>query len=411
MNFKYYLYLLSVLFSSTMFSKNDRYRLLIKADPATTITIGWDQTSGTNPIVFYGKKDCGIKYKKYNFSKNVDRNVWAKGMNNNFVNLSELEPNTAYFFVIKDSEGVSARLWFKTASDKNIPMTFIAGGDSRNNREPRKNANILVSKIKPTAVFFGGDMTVRSTDEQWITWFDDWQLTIAKDGRMFPILPARGNHEDSNQTVHDLFDTRSKEIYYDITFGENLYTIFTLNSEISAGGNQSRWLLEKLKNDSSIWKSAQYHKPMRPHQKRKKEGNDVYNSWSQIFYDYKVNLVYESDSHVVKTTYPVKPCSDNVNCEEGFERDDLNGIVFVGEGCWGAPIRPADDNKAWTRDSGSFNQFKYVTVCDSEIVLKTIMVDNAKHVGENLNTHKPGVLPSGISVWKPTNGEEVVLKK
>jgi hypothetical protein len=149
---------------------------------------------------------------------------------------------------------------------------------------------------------------------------------------------------------------------------------------------------------------------MRPHQKRKKEGNDVYSSWSQIFYDYKVNLVYESDSHVVKTTYPVKPCSDSVNCEEGFERDDLNGIVFVGEGCWGAPIRPADDNKVWTRDSGSFNQFKHVTVCDSEIVLKTIMVDNANHVGENSNTDKPGDLPSGISVWKPTNGEEVVLK-
>jgi len=411
MTLKNILFLFVFIIYSAVFSNNERYRLIITDDPARTITIGWDQVSGQNPIVYYDSKDHGKSYKKYKFSKTVDRVVISKGMNNNFVKLNDLLPNTAYYFIIKDSEGFSKRYWFRTAPDKNSPMTFISGGDSRNNREPRKNANLLVSKIKPTAVFFGGDMTARSSDAQWVEWFNDWQLTIANDGRMFPVLPTRGNHEDSNKTVYDLFDTPSKEVFYAITFGKDLYTIYTLNSEISAGGNQSKWLQERLMKDASIWKSAQYHKPMRPHQKNKKEGNDVYNNWATLFYKYHMDLVYESDSHVVKTTYPIKPCSGGESCEEGFERDDTTGIVFVGEGCWGAPIRPADDNKIWTRNSGSFNQFKWVTVSTSEIVLKTIMVDNADKVAENSNDEKPGILPSGISIWKPSHGETVVIKK
>ena len=37
-----------------------------------------------------------------------------RGMNNHFVRLSSLEPDTAYYFVIEDSEGVSERYWVRT---------------------------------------------------------------------------------------------------------------------------------------------------------------------------------------------------------------------------------------------------------------------------------------------------------
>ncbi|MGY0392089.1 fibronectin type III domain-containing protein [Bizionia sp. KMM 8389] len=390
-------------------ANNDRYRLVITDNPATTITIGWDQTSGSNPVVYYGTTDFGVNFNNYPFNKAVERVVDYKSMNNNFVKLTGLTPNTAYYFVINDSEGTSNRFWFKTAPDTNIPMSFIAGGDSRNNIVPRQNANLLVSKLKPTAVFFGGDMTSGDSGSEWIEWLNHWQLTTSSDGRMIPVIPARGNHEDSNQSIYNLFDTPSEDVYYDITFGNNLYTIYTLNSEITAGGNQSLWLQDKLNTENAIWKSAQYHKPMRPHVGSKSEGNDEYNNWSQLFYDFGVDLVYESDSHDVKTTYPVKPCDGSANCDEGFEIDNENGTVYVGEGCWGAPLRTADDNKAWTRDSGSFNQFKWITVTTTEITVKTIMVDNAESVGENSNNEIAGVLPENTAVWNPANGDTVVI--
>lgn len=402
------LLLCSILFTSVMLASNSRYRIVLTDDPATTIMIGWDQDSGTNPTVYYGTTDFNTTWGSYPFSKTADRIVSYKGMDNNFAKLTGLTPDTNYYFVIQDSEGTSQRFWFRTAPSTNETMSFISGGDSRNNRTPRQNANKLVSKLKPTAVFFGGDMTNSDSNGEWQDWFDDWQLTIASDGRMFPIIPARGNHEGSNDSIYNLFNTPSTDIYYNITFGTNLYTIYTLNSEITAGGSQFSWLQNELTSDNAIWKSAQYHKPMRPHNFFKSEGSDEYNNWAQLFYDEGVRLVYESDSHTVKTTWPIKPCSSGGNCDEGFEREDLNGTVYVGEGCWGAPLRSSDDLKDWTRDSGSYNQFKWVCVSSSKIEVKTVIVDNADSVAENPNT-SVCELPSGIDVWSPSNGDIVTL--
>ncbi|CAL2079969.1 Ig-like domain-containing protein [Tenacibaculum sp. 190524A02b] len=402
--------LLVLSFLVTFFSNasNDKYRLIITDNPATTIMIGWNQRSGSNPTVYYGTSDFGNNWSSYPSSKTVDRSVSYKGMNNRFAKLTGLTPNTNYYFVIRDSQGTSNRFWFKTAPSNNQRMSFIAGGDSRNNRTPRRNANLLVSKLKPTAVFFGGDMTNGDSSSEWQGWFDDWQNTIASDGRMFPIIPARGNHEDSNNSIYHLFNVPSTSIYYDITFGNNLYTIYTLNSEISAGGNQYSWLNQRLNNSNAIWKSAQYHKPMRPHVSSKSEGNDEYSSWAQLFYNKGVNLVFESDSHTVKTTWPVKPCSGGSGCDEGFIRDNVNGTVYVGEGCWGAPLRSSNDAKNWTRNNSTFNQFKWIFVEESKIEVRTIKVDNASSVGLVSNTN-PFSIPSNLDIWNPSNGSIVTI--
>lgn len=389
-------------------ASNDKYRLIITDNPATTIMIGWNQISGANPVIYYGTTDNGTNWSNYPNAKSVDRSVSYKGMSNTFAKLTGLSPNTNYYFVIKDSEGVSSRFWFKTAPNTNDKMSFIAGGDSRNNRTPRRDANLLVSKLKPTAVFFGGDMTNGDSSSEWQDWFNDWQNTTASDGRMFPIVPTRGNHEGSNNSIYNLFNVPSTSVYYDITFGNNLYTIYTLNSEISAGGTQYSWLSQKLNANNSIWKSAQYHKPMRPHVSSKSEGNDEYSSWAQLFYDKGVNLVFESDSHTVKTTWPVKPCSSGSNCDEGFLRDDANGTVYVGEGCWGAPLRSSNDSKNWTRDASTFNQFKWILVEESKIEIRTIKVDNASSVGA-VSNQNPFTIPSNLDIWNPSNGSVVTI--
>ena len=394
--------------SLVTFSFNNKYRLVITDNPATTITLGWNQVSGSSPILYYDIIDHGTNWSNYSNSKSVDRSVYYKGMNNTFIKMTGLTPDTNYYFIIKDSEGVSDRFWFKTAPSTNKKLSFIAGGDSRNNRAPRRKANLLVAKLKPTAVFFGGDMTNGDSSLEWKKWFDDWQNTIADDGRMFPIIPARGNHEDSNNSIYNLFNVPSSKIYYDITFGNDLFTMYTLNSEISAGGNQLNWLKHKLSSNTAIWKSVQYHKPMRPHVSSKSEGNDEYSNWSTLFHDYRVKLVFESDSHTVKTTWPVRPCSDKGECDEGFIRDDISGTVYVGEGCWGAPLRSSNDNKTWTRNASSFNQFKWFFVDESKIEVRTVKVGNATTVGSVTNDD-PFFMPTNIDIWTPSNGSVVTI--
>ena len=94
-----------------------------------------------------------------------------------------------------DDSGVSSDYWFRTAADTPKLFTFIAGGDSRNNRTPRQKANRMVGKLRPLFVSFTGDMINADNDAEWIEWLDDWQQTVSSDGRMYPLLPHRGNHE------------------------------------------------------------------------------------------------------------------------------------------------------------------------------------------------------------------------
>lgn len=402
--------ILILLFSIQSQASNDKYRLSLRGNPATSIVIGWNQTSGSSPRVYYGTTDYGTVYSNYTNSQAPDRVVLYKGMNNNFVRLTGLQPNTAYYFVVRDSQGTSERFWFKTAPSDNSRLSFIAGGDSRNNRTPRQNANKLVAKLKPHAVLFGGDMTDRDSNSQWQNWFKDWQLTIASDGRMFPIIAARGNHEDSNNSIYHLFDVPSSSVYYAITFGNNLVRTYTLNTEISISGNQTSWLQNDLiANTDVTWKIAQYHKPMRPHVSFKSEGNSQYNNWAPLFYDYNVSLVVECDAHTVKTTWPVRP-STGSGSDEGFVRDNENGTVYVGEGCWGAPLRSNDDNKNWTRNSGRFNQFKWIFVDQEKIETRTIRVDNASQVGQ-VSNNNVFQIPSNLDIWSPSNGSVVTINK
>ncbi len=399
-----------ILLGLQIYASNDKYRLSLRDNPDTSIVIGWDQISGSNPTVFYGTTDFGTNTANYPNSATPSRTVDYKGMNNNFVRLTKLKPNTAYYFVIKDSEGVSERFWFMTAPSDNSRLSFIAGGDSRNNHIPRKSANLLVSKLKPHAVLFGGDMTNGDTDTEWKEWFKDWQLTIASDNRMFPIVAARGNHEDSNLSIYHLFDVPSPSVYYAINFGGNLARMYTLNTEISIYGSQTDWLEEDLdKNKNVIWKMAQYHKPMRPHVFFKFNGNHQYYNWAQLFYEKGVRLVIECDAHTVKTTWPIKPSTES-GSDQGFIREDKNGTVYTGEGCWGAPLRSNNSNKDWTRNSGMFNQFKWIFVDEHKIEIRTIKVNNAYEVEEvsNIDIFKT---PKNLDIWNPSNGSVVTIYK
>lgn len=406
---------LSLLFFASMntmaFAKIDKFRCIWRDNPATTMTIAWNQISGTNPILYYGTNDNGISIKSYNNNSKPSKVVRAKGLNNHFVRLTNLQPNTKYYFVIKDSNSKTKRYWFKTAPDNPYErLSILAGGDSRNHRKGRQNANMMVAKLRPNCVVFGGDMTGLDIEREWKNWFDDWQLTITSDGKMTPIIPARGNHEKSNKTLVDLFDVPNNDVYYALNLGGNLLRVYTLNSMIATGGKQKTWLENDLKNsDYFLWKMAQYHHPMRPHTAKKSEGTRLYKSWAGLFYEYNVQLVVECDAHVCKTTYPISP-SYGKGSDEGFIRDNKRGTVYVGEGCWGAPIRPANDAKKWTRATGSFNQIKWVWVDSEMMEVRTVKTDNASSVGK-LSESNRFKMPSGINIWKPKTGSVIKIKR
>lgn len=386
-----------------------RFRCMWRTDPATSMVVGWDQEAGDNPVLFYDVIDFGSNVDAYRNQRRPDRIILSRGMNNHFVRLSGLQPNTVYYFIVKDNRSVSQRYSFKTAPNTpNERLSIIAGGDSRNNREARRDANQLVSKLRPHCVVFDGDMTGGDTAPEWREWFDDWQETIGSDGRIFPIIPARGNHERENSSITELFDVISSDVYYALTLGGNLFRIYTLNTLIAPGESQRIWLEGDLRASSNvIWKMAQYHQAMRPHTRAKPEQDELWLHWAPLFHKYGVNVVMESDAHVVKTTYPIRP-DNGPGSDEGFIRDDKTGSVYIGEGCWGAPLRDNNDNKSWTRASGRFNQFKWIFVDREKIEIRTIQTDMAYQVGEvsHNNIFEP---PIGLNIWHPPTGDVVTI--
>jgi len=389
----------------------DKIRIVWQDNPSSNAVIAWNQASGDSPVLLIDVNDFGKNESEYGLRKRPDHVQLAKGMNNHFVRLEGLIPNMTYYFIIKDSEGVSERYFFTTAPNKpGHRLSIIAGGDSRNFRDARRDANLLVAKLRPHCVMFGGDFTAVGSPEEWQDWFNDWQITISKDGRVTPIIVTRGNHEESDQVLTDLFDLQKPGAYYAFNLGGDLARIYTLNTMIPVGGDQRDWLEKDLRANGQVtWKLAQYHHPMRPHTQRKAEKNDQVTHWAPLFHKYNMSLAVECDAHVAKITHPVRPYN-GPGSDEGFIIDQDAGTVYIGEGCWGAPLRENNDDKSWTLASGSFNHFSWIFIDREKIEVRTIQTDGADRVGE-VKPHNIFLPPIGLRIWNPPAGDVIIIAR
>ena len=361
------------------YAASDKYRLVWNDNPTSTITIAWDQHEQANAVVLFGTEDKGRAFWKYPSSKSADRILEKYEMTTHFAKLTDLKADQAYYFVIKDDLGVSERYWFRTAPDMPKAFTFIAGGDTKSADQPLeagRASNRLVAKLRPLFVMFNGDFCSGdgTYPDRWHTWLTDWHtLTTTPDGRMIPVFPVHGNHENGDHAnLNYIFnapyqDNDSSKIYYSLSFGGDFFHMIALNSEIDEGGPQKAWLEQDLKtNEGYRFKIAGYHKPFWPHTSRKAENQYQYNQWAHLFYDYGLDVSLDGDSHMSKITYPLRPDSTSANSFMGFVRDDEKGTIFLGEGSWGAWPRVNDDDKPWTIKSHSSNQVKWIHVQPKE---------------------------------------------
>jgi len=354
---------------------SDKYRLVWTDDPTSTITIAWDQLESGNPEVWYGTTDEGRRYWEYPDKAAPQRTHAVYEMNTHFAKLTGLQSDTEYYFVIRDEKGVSKRYWFRTAPAKPKAFTFMAGGDTKSDDAPLeagRASNRMVGKLRPLFVLFNGDFTSGDgTDAgRWHQWLNDWQaMTTTPDGRMIPVVPVHGNHENGDRAnLNHIFNAPfqqndTTQIYYSLSFGDNFFHIISLNSEIDEGGAQKAWLANDLqKHKDYTFKIAGYHKPFWPHTSGKRENEYQYHQWASLFYEYGLDVSLDGDSHMHKITYPLKPDSISAESHMGFVRDDENGTLFIGEGSWGAFPRVADDEKPWTIATGACNQVKWIHV-------------------------------------------------
>lgn len=82
--------------------------------------------------------------------------------------------------------------------------------------------------------------------------------------------------------------------------------------------------------------------------------------------------------------------------------------MYAGEGCWGAPLREADDSKSWTRDAGKVNQFNWIFISKEKIELRTVKYENVDKIVP-LTEETRFNIPEEIDLFGPKNGTLVEI--
>jgi hypothetical protein len=285
----------------------------------------------------------------------------------------------------------------------------------------------MISKIRPLFVMHGGDHTNGNEAKEMKQWLKDWTLAYSHDTidgkaytRVYPIVPAHGNHEDGN--LHTLCEVYGidpnddgvcdeKDTYGAFNVGKQL-RVYTLNSQFKYSSRSSYarpmndWLRSDLANEGAQtqWRVVQYHKPMFPHYTGKHTNPTLHEWWAQLFYDRSVNLVVESDTHIAKATTTVKPDGD------GFVATNSGGTLYVGEGSWGAPARSANKPYDWTLGLASIQQVKVITVTSNSMDVRTAEFDGKVNaLSREDRMQNSTKLPTGIKWWSIKN-KGTVLK-
>jgi acid phosphatase type 7 len=275
------------------------------------------------------------------------------------IKLNSLKPGTTYEFSIANKKKIYR---FRTMPENTeTPIRFAIGGDTMHEKDYMNKTNKKALSYDPDFIVWGGDLAYANGDpknvKKWFKWFESIQETLIDDeGRVIPILCGIGNHEvkggyissypDYEQT--DEFRKKMAPFYYSffefpgqpgynvMDFGNYLSIIF-LDTEHTnpIKGAQSQWLektLQERTNVSNVF--PVYHVPAYP-SVREYQGTvheDIRINFVPLFEKYGIKVAFENHDHAYKRTHSIKN-------GEIVEKGD--GIVYLGDGCWGTNVRPA----------------------------------------------------------------------
>ncbi len=266
------------------------------------------------------------------------------------VPMRNLRPDTVYYLAVRTAGGISREYHFKTAPAGDKPFKLIYAGDSRTHIDIARSMSAQISDLiegdeSIIALLHGGDYAGTTKRTLWKTWLEAYALTTTEDGRLLPIIPIIGNHDVPGKSP--IFRQAygypgGKNDYYTCRLTPSV-GILCLNTEISAEGDQKKFLrsaLVELGKDKVKWQIAAYHKPAFPAIKKPSAAKV---SWVPLFEEFNIDLGLESDGHCIKRTVPIR---------NGQESAD--GIVYLGEGGYGAPQRNPKPDRWYIQGDHAF---------------------------------------------------------
>ena len=378
-----------------------QWRVVWTGDATSEATISWTTAeAGKKHVVYYGTKSGGRSGKPalsqqcqsnglYSIIQpNVSKNGAGKGSEQttntdgsnliapayyHHARITQLEPNTRYYFVLESDGQRSREFYFRTAPSEGTDFTLIHGGDSRSGHADRSRMNLRIAqqaKSNPKVLAFahGGDYIVSGTKwEQWRLWLSQHELTTLEDGRVLPIIPTKGNH-DAGKIYFEVFDLEENDERWHTTMLGKDVAMVTLDTNSPGGGPQADWLDAELSRlrPKVRWLLVQYHRPMYPAVKGPATQASIF---CPLFDKYNVDLALESDGHCMKRTVPIRN-----------GKKDSSGLVYVGEGGLGVGQRKTDSGRWYLQDGGKAGSAHHVIRLDfdsDDLRVRFILMDGA----------------------------------
>ncbi len=350
-----------------------QWRVIWTKHPESRATISWSTAEkGTNHRVYYDTTSRdGRLYKYANkwTAQNTGPYTDQEDLFYHHASITELEPDTTYYFVLASGESTSPELHFTTAPAEDQSFRLLTGGASHSDPTMRRRMNLLIRRLHEEfpdvlALAHGGGYVKKGTNRKMFSnWMSDYELTTTPAGKVLPIIPARGRRERSGSLFQNVFHSPGWENnVFSTRIGPELLLI-TLNTTIKTGEQQRTFLEKTLKsNDDVRWKIAQYNQPIYPAVQGHASHRKV---WTPVFERFGLDLALEYRGAVFKRTVPIL---------DGTLHPE--GVVYMGEGGLGVPPQSPEDDRWYLDDSGQVISSHHVTILNvGSSVLRTQTVN------------------------------------
>ena len=266
------------------------------------------------------------------------------------VSLSGLTPDRDYAIAVP---GRLAPVRFRTApATLDEPVVFAEGGDVGTSHHVGQ-LHDEAAAWDPLFALVGGDCAYGNgrDHETWYDYLKLWNEHLTPDGgRSVPMIAAVGNHETDGgwgktpaespffrALFGPLFSPRGAYGTLDFGSGDDPYaSIYLLDTghTTDQGGHQAQWLKEAFAERTDVLHQIVcYHVPAYPSHRPfdTPQSAPAREHWVPLFEQQQVDVVFEHHDHTYKRTHRL------IN-----DQPDPNGILYLGDGCWGRSPRSVD---------------------------------------------------------------------
>ncbi len=344
-----------------------QWRLVWTSQPSRDLTVSWttlepgkehtvhyDRTPRSGTGEAYAQTASAHRSGQYTLDETEVGKITSAHYHH--ARITGLEPSTTYWFQIESDGERTRELHFQTGPADDRPFKLLHGGDSRTGVEDRQQINRFIGQLADEhsdliAFAHGGDYIVWGKFwAHWKPWLSQNELTTSPSGRVLPMIPTRGNHEPGPIFDEVFDDPGGAGLNYYSTDISPEVSLITLNTEISAAGDQAVFLEAELARlrPSRRWLLTQYHRAIYP---AVKDPAAAKPHWVPLFEKYNLDLALESDGHAVKRTVPIRA-----------EAEDPTGVIYIGEGGLGVPQRDPNSDRWFLQGPGMSGKSHHVVL-------------------------------------------------